>query len=111
MANAYTPPANGNGCHKWVLDTTDNILLPLPEDRVGCTWMIQVKTGGAAPGNFVIKQTVKGSGLSGSDLVAPIYTYTATATPPAAGTAVSTGGRIYQVVADGMDTYLVYTQD
>lgn len=99
----------GGSTIRWVLDTTAVIKLELPENVAGSSWYIQVKTGGAAPGSFVIKQTVNGSGLTGSDLCTPIYTTTDSASPTAAGTAVSTGGKTYVVIADGQDTYLDYT--
>ena len=109
MANARTPL--GQGAFKQTLDTSATVKLDMPEERVGSTWLLQVKALGAAPGNFVIKQTIRGSGYSGSDLISCVYTSTAATAATAAGTAVSAGGVILQVIADRMDTYLVYTAD
>lgn len=107
MANLRTQL--GQGAFKQVLDTTAAVKLDMPEERVGSSWLLQVKAGGATPGSFVIKQTVRGSGYSGSDLISCIYTTTAQSTVTAAGTAVSAGGVIIQVISDRMDTYLDYT--
>lgn len=108
MANIGPTPLGG-GTVRWSVDTTAVIPLELPENVTGCSWYIQVKTGGATPGSFIIKQTVAGSGYTGSDLCTPIFTTTDSSTPTAGGTAISTGGKTYIVIADGQMTYLDYT--
>lgn len=108
MAN-IGPTFLGGTVVRYVLDTSAVIKLGVPENETGSSWMIQVKTGGATPGSFVIKQTVMNSGYSGSDLISASYTTTAASgAMTSAGTAVTASG-IYVVISDGLETYLDYT--
>lgn len=108
MANITSPLPEGG--MSIALDTTAVIPLRTLGDARGKTVYLQVVTGGADPGSFVIKQAIRNSGLTGTDLVDCSYTHIgAGGVITAAGTAVSTGGRVYVVISDGMDTYLDYT--
>ena len=96
------------GGWKWTLNTTATVECGNIHHGVVSKWRLHVKLGGASPGSFVPKIRATGSGLTGSDLIAPVYykdTDTATIT---AGDSVDAND-VYEVVCDGCDLFLDYT--
>lgn len=71
-------------------------------------WIIHAKMGGASPGSVIPKKRARGSGRTGTDLIAPIYYKDTDSAEITSGTAI-TANDIYEIIVDGCDLALVYT--
>lgn len=71
-------------------------------------WIIHAKVGGASPGSAVPKKRARGSGRTGTDLIAPVYYKDTDTTEITSGTGI-TANDIYEIIVDGCDLALVYT--
>jgi len=96
------------GAQKVTLTASETVILGNSNAGKVSKWMIHAKVGGASPGSCIPKKRVRGSGLTGTDLIAPVYYKDTSSTEIASGTAI-TANDIYEVVVDGCDLALVYT--
>lgn len=109
MANKREALPNQGGW-KWTLNTSAVVECGNAHHAVVSKWRLHVKTGGALPGSFIPKIRATGSGLTGSDLISPVYYKDSDTATITGGTAVTTND-VYEIVTDGCDLYLDYTSD
>lgn len=98
----------GGGTQKVTLDTNGTVTVGNADTSRVSKWIIHAKVGGASPGSVIPKKAVRNSGLSGTDLIAPVYYKDTDSAEITSGTAI-TANDIYEVVVDGCDLHLVYT--
>ncbi len=106
MANKITPL--GGGVQKVELDTTAVVPIGNADTSRVSKWIIHAKMGGGSPGSAQPKKAARYSGLTGSDLIAPVY-YKDTDSTEITNTTPITTNDVYEVVVDGCDLYFDYT--
>jgi hypothetical protein len=108
-ANKFTTASGDGACQQITLDTTGTYKLGQPVNGAVSSWILHVK-GTGTPGSLVLKLAVTGSGLTDSDLKAPVYWAVDDESMVASGTAITTDN-IYGVACDGCDLFLDFTED
>lgn len=106
MANSVV--TNSQGITVVTLDTTAVVAIGNADSTRVSKYRIHAKMGGGSPGSAIPKIRLTGSGLTGSDLISPVYYKDSDTAAITAGTAITTND-MYEVVCDRCDLFFDYT--